>query len=393
MKSLKFLSIAGALSVSPGAVFAADAVLAPEPEPVEYVRVCDAYGAGFFYIPGTETCLQISGYVWYQIGAASDGETPNYNGFEPDGWNKGVRARVNFDARSETEWGTLRSYIRLQADWSGTGSYSGLGANDGPVGIHQAWLSLGGFRAGYSESAWSDTVVGEVGTFGSHSDNAMSFGDQRRAIMQYNFERNGFFGVLSLEDDNYAGAGALDNNEGFMPDVVAVLGYAGGWGGVWGRIGYDESFDGSLYQVSPGVYTVNSGGFGASLGLQVNVPNMEGSSFRLIGYYADGDHTYGTLHGPAADAFGGNGNSEWSILASYGHQFTETFGASVGYQYFSDFYEGGRDVKTGLNGQSAELSLVWVPVTNFEVRSEVQYDKIETLDGTVSGYLRFTRFF
>ncbi|MCR5858978.1 porin [Mesorhizobium sp. J428] len=65
MKSLKLLSIAGALSVSPGVVFAADAVLAPEPEPVEYVRVCDAYGAGFFYIPGTETCLQISGYVWY----------------------------------------------------------------------------------------------------------------------------------------------------------------------------------------------------------------------------------------------------------------------------------------------------------------------------------------
>lgn len=32
---------------------------AEEPEPVEYVRVCDVYGAGFFYIPGTETCLRI----------------------------------------------------------------------------------------------------------------------------------------------------------------------------------------------------------------------------------------------------------------------------------------------------------------------------------------------
>jgi len=27
-------------------------------EPVDYVRVCDAYGSGFFYIPGTETCLR-----------------------------------------------------------------------------------------------------------------------------------------------------------------------------------------------------------------------------------------------------------------------------------------------------------------------------------------------
>jgi hypothetical protein len=25
--------------------------------PVEYVRVCDAYGTGYFYIPGTETCV------------------------------------------------------------------------------------------------------------------------------------------------------------------------------------------------------------------------------------------------------------------------------------------------------------------------------------------------
>ncbi len=34
---------------------------------MEYVRVCDAYGTGFFYIPGTETCLKINGYVEYQL--------------------------------------------------------------------------------------------------------------------------------------------------------------------------------------------------------------------------------------------------------------------------------------------------------------------------------------
>jgi hypothetical protein len=381
MKSLKFLSFASALSISAGAASAADAVMAPEPEPVEYVRICDAYGAGFFYIPGTETCLQISGYVRYQMGTASDGETPNYNGFAAEGWSKQVRARVNFDARSETEWGTLRSYIRFQASWDGVG--------DGEVEADQAWLSLGGFRAGYTESAWADTVVGGVATTGSHSDNSMSYGDQQRALIQYNFERNGFFGVVSLEDDDYSGSTIEDNNDGYVPDVVGVLGYASGWGGVWARVGYDESFDGS----DNGFGGTNSGGFGGSLGLQVNVPNMEGSSFRLVGYYADGDHAYGTLHGPAATYFDGNGNSEWSILASYGHQFTDKISASVGYQYFSDFYYGGTDLKSGLDGQSAEVSLVWLPVTNFEVRTEVQYDKIETLDGTVSGYLRFTRFF
>jgi hypothetical protein len=30
---------------------------------VEYVRVCSLYGAGFWYIPGTDTCIQIGGYL------------------------------------------------------------------------------------------------------------------------------------------------------------------------------------------------------------------------------------------------------------------------------------------------------------------------------------------
>ena len=374
---------------------AADAVMAPEPEPVEYVRVCDAYGSGFFYIPGTETCLQISGYVWYQIGATSQGvgDAYNYSGFAPDGWNKSVRARLNIDARSETEWGTLRSYIRLQAEWNGAGSYSGLGSNDGPVGIDQAFIELGGLRMGYTESAWAETVNG-ISSFGSHTWGGLYYGYQERALIQYNFSSNGFFGTISLEDDNYPGStlSATDvANDGFVPDVVALVGYQGDWGAVWARAAYDESFDGSIYEVSPGVFATNSGGFAASIGTQINIPNMAGSSFRLIAYYADGDHQYGA--GSSWTSYTTMGNSEWSVLASYYQQFTETFGASVGVQYFNDFYLAGTDVSSGVDGWSADLGLVWLPVTNFEVRTELNYDDNDVDGGTVSGYLRFTRFF
>ncbi|HZP74711.1 MAG TPA: porin, partial [Pseudolabrys sp.] len=31
--------------------------------PVQYVKICSLYGAGFFYIPGSDTCLKIGGYV------------------------------------------------------------------------------------------------------------------------------------------------------------------------------------------------------------------------------------------------------------------------------------------------------------------------------------------
>ena len=64
IKSL-LLGSAAALAVVSGAQ-AADAVIAAEPEPMEYVKVCDAYGTGFFYIPGTETCLKVGGSLRYE---------------------------------------------------------------------------------------------------------------------------------------------------------------------------------------------------------------------------------------------------------------------------------------------------------------------------------------
>src|SRR5688500_4370825 len=62
-----FLGSAAALFAVSGAR-AADAVVIAEPEPVEYVRVCDVYGTGFYYMPGTETCLRVGGYLRYDIG-------------------------------------------------------------------------------------------------------------------------------------------------------------------------------------------------------------------------------------------------------------------------------------------------------------------------------------
>ncbi len=70
IKSL-LLGSAAALVAATGAQ-AADAIVAPEPEAVEYVRVCDAYGAGYFYIPGTETCLRVHGYVRYDVKGGDD---------------------------------------------------------------------------------------------------------------------------------------------------------------------------------------------------------------------------------------------------------------------------------------------------------------------------------
>lgn len=378
IKSLLLGSAAGLVAVT--GARAADAVVVAEPEPVEYVRVCDVFGEGFFYIPGTETCLRISGYVRYKMGATSDdglaaGDTPNFEGYEGDGWNKRTRARVNLDARSETEWGMLQAYVRLQADW-GLSNLDNDRPNpfsDGPVGVDQAWLSLGGLRMGYTQSAWAETVFG-VTNGGSFSDGSLYYGDQQRHLIQYNFGGDtGLFGVVSLEDDALEG-------DGYVPDVVGVLGYQAGWASVWARVGYDNAYN-----------VLGDSGFGVQLGSQFNIPNS-GTSIRLMGWYADSDNAYGS-QSPFGGVTGGYGNAEWSALASVNHQFTDKISASTGFQYFNNFYYGFSDETTGLNGYAVDLSVVYEPVQNFEIRAEANYNKVDDLDGSVSGFLWFLRRF
>jgi len=347
---------------------AADAIVIAEPEPVEYVRVCDVYGAGFFYIPGTETCLRIGGEVRVQVGTAdSDGLGLNYYGLADDTWTSHARGRIYFDARSETEYGTLRGYVRVD-------SARTSGVNN--TYLNHGWLSLGGFRAGWTDSAWAHTPQGGAAAYGSHSDSGFFYGYHQAHLIQYNFSgSNGFFATVSLEDDNQQGVN-------YVPDVVGVVGINQGWGAAWLKVGFDEDTFGS-----------GDSGFGVTAGLHYNIPGAPGSSFRLIGFYADSDNKFNPLNGTGLNVT----THEWSIMASYFHRFNAQFGASIAAQYFSDFYVPGTDVSSGIDGWALELHALWTPVENFAVRTEIVYTDIDygpgIDDSSVSGFIRFSRFF
>ena len=112
MKLLKssLLGSAAALAAAAGAQ-AADLPV-KKAVPVEYVRVCSAYGAGFFYIPGTDTCLRLSGRARFEMGyAPTDSRTGIGNG-DTVGYRS--LARINLDARTQTGYGTLRAFTRLE---------------------------------------------------------------------------------------------------------------------------------------------------------------------------------------------------------------------------------------------------------------------------------------
>src|SRR5438132_5936598 len=107
------------LGTAAGLVAVAGAQAADMPvkaAPVAYVKICSLYGDGFYYIPGTDTCLKISGYVRNQhyfaygsyISSATNGAFFGNGTNTRGGGNTDyiIRSRTSmyFDARTQTEY-------------------------------------------------------------------------------------------------------------------------------------------------------------------------------------------------------------------------------------------------------------------------------------------------
>jgi Porin subfamily len=140
MKLLKSSLLGSAAAFAAvGAAHAADLPV-KKAVPIEYVRVCSAYGAGFFYIPGTDTCLRISGRARFE-GGYQTAYTRQFNqGGDTAGYS--TRMRINLDARTQTAYGTLRAFVRLDAGYRSGGPYGG-GTSGTQQRIGQAFPALG----------------------------------------------------------------------------------------------------------------------------------------------------------------------------------------------------------------------------------------------------------
>jgi Porin subfamily len=115
-KRLLLGSAAGLIAVGG----AQSAELPVKAAPVQYVKICTLYGEGFYYIPGSDTCLRLGGYVraeygWNLVGA----RTPAYCGTQ-GAQDRTVsqlstrnRLAVQMDTRTQTQYGTLRTFTSL----------------------------------------------------------------------------------------------------------------------------------------------------------------------------------------------------------------------------------------------------------------------------------------
>jgi len=365
-KSL-LLGSAAALFAVTGAR-AADAVIIPEPEAVEYVRVCDAYGTGYFYIPGTETCMRISGYVRVDIGfgdmRGSDFDSSDGSG--NDTYNFRSRATVNIDTRRDTEYGTLGTDIELRAQYDtnkdGTDADTYYETAD-EFEVIQALITLGGFAVGKTDSTFT-TFTGFGGSVIADTD-AGGYGKYGTNQMSYTFTAGAITAKIALEQGTGDGHAALGGSTGswlidsYVPHIVGGL-----------------SFDAGMFTIA-GVAAYDSVTEGWAGKIRVDADVTDAFSVFIMPMYAEWEtaSSYGTWVNNNADTF--------SVIGGMSYDFSDkaTLNAQV------QWAEG-----NGLSDEWAVAANVDYTVTDgFVIRPEISWHRTTAGDSELGGMLRFQR--
>ncbi len=145
MKMVKSLLLGSAAALA--AVTAGQAADLPvKAKPVEYVKVCSLYGAGFYYMPGTDMCIKIGGWTRAEVSYGINGNSST------GWWNNDVNNRttnnmwsrergyITADAREQTAYGVARGYIAVGISSQNTG----LEANSATVQLQPRLRAVGG---------------------------------------------------------------------------------------------------------------------------------------------------------------------------------------------------------------------------------------------------------
>ncbi len=355
MKSL-LLGSAAALAAVSGAQ-AADAIVAAEPEPMEYVRVCDAFGTGYFYIPGTETCLKVGGRVRFD---AMYGDPYAANS---DGTYTNTRAEIYLDTASDTEWGALKTNIVARFDYNPRYDVSEIDGNNTRTRLIAANIQLGGFLVGLADSQYT-AFLGYAGDV--INDDVISFGAFELNQVAYVYDAgNGFSAYVALEDDgnikhdrgSFSSRGTANSD---WVDVTAGVKYDNGtfMAGLVG--GYDESADeGAIKAKLSGTF----GGFNAWI---------------MGGWNTDGD----TVNAYAPGDSEGISWGDWAAWGGLGYKFTDKIGTNIQVGY------------TDNETLAITANVQWKPVDGLLIQPEIAYTDWDAIDeDQFSGMIRLQRTF
>ena len=391
VKSVLLGSAAGLVAVTAGQ--AAD--LPVKAQPVQYVRVCNMYGAGFYYMPGTDMCIKIGGYARAEVTEYSGGNMAqgpvqgNINSRATSNLTMRGRGYITADAREQTAYGTARGYIAVGV------ATSDIGQTLVPsiLGFNRVYVQWAGFTAGIAQSFYdfySSAAMGYRG-YTPSSDT----GDSGWWVWAYtaNFG-GGFSATISAEQrrasqmcDLIGGAAATPlGNAGTGGGAGAACSYTGdlassSGGGVAAPMGYggnvapdivanirlDQAWGSAQIMGAAhndnapyyGTVPVTGGpsdvwGFVVGAGLKLNFPSIApGDYFQSQVNYTQGATRYVDMGGNSPSLWYGNGNSvaigtqndcvygattAGSVVAAptgtTGCNLTTAWGVNVGYEHY-----------------------------------------------------------
>jgi Porin subfamily len=316
------------------------------------VKVCNLYGDGFYYIPGTQTCLKFGGFLRTEWDANAGGSfTPFFatNGLQARGNDTlTTRARgvLTIDVREQSSFGTLRAYVA--AGWQQTanddptlslpgnivgtagGAATPVGGNNSSTYLLRAFIQWGGFTFGKTASFYDFFNTSKY----SHQTEFLYRDYAGVGVFTYGYTQqlgNGVAATIAVQDDTVFGHPVLDvsritgttfvgdnpfqigaagptsggnTNAGFLvPDIVGAIRLDQAWGGAQiAAILHDNRSSaylngGTLAAPINGIVDTTAHpsdrwGFAVSGGLELNLANWgwaKGDSFAVQSQYCVGD--------------------------------------------------------------------------------------------------------
>ncbi len=348
VKSLILGSAAGLLAMS-GAQ-AAD--LPVKAKAVEYVRICSLYGAGFFYIPGTDTCIKLGGYLRADtiLGSNNDygfagGVTGAHNRLS-NYYTTRARMDMTVDTRTATEYGVVRTFADLVFTWTGGGqtgsnptAYDSLGTNatvgGAQLGVYHAFIQFAGFTFGRTvsifDAPWQSYPAGGPDTLPGGSNHVTGV-NQVAYTAQFG---QGMSASIALQDPtqydtsnvfNLTGATALNLVTGVygntdvggtrVPDIIGQFRLDQAWGLFQLSVAAHNNHVAYYGLTEPTGHPDDKWGFAVQGALSIkNIPTGPGDSLNIQGVYTDGATRYNfqSLFPQAFALSGGSGSAYQSL--------------------------------------------------------------------------------
>jgi hypothetical protein len=336
VKSLVLGSAAALLAM--GGAQAAD--LPVKAKAVEYVRVCSLYGAGFWYIPGTDTCIKLGGYLRVETafnGSVYNGAYSSVNGAQnrlTNYYTARSRQDLTVDTRTATEYGVVRTYFDATFSWT-TGNYAGAGTGGtvysagagqvgnpsdggiagGSVGVYQAFIQFAGFLMGKAVSPFDTPWVNYPG---NNFDGLVGGSGDVTAVNQLTYTAqfgNGVSGSLAVVDPTAyhqsnlynLGAGGVLNGPAFQggayglsalggtraPDFVGVLKVDQAWGILQLSAAAHDNHAAYYGITEVTGHPADKWGWAVQAGLEIkNIPTGPGDNINFQAVYTDGASRY-----------------------------------------------------------------------------------------------------